>query len=56
MAKTTFEPEELYEVILARPIRVGRTVISPSARGIKLKGKVVAENAADIIEATKVVE
>jgi hypothetical protein len=48
-----FEDEALYDVILARPIRVGRTTVIP-AHGVQLKGKVVAENQVDIIEATKV--
>ncbi|MGO8269274.1 hypothetical protein ACC862_24230 [Rhizobium ruizarguesonis] len=48
-----FEDEALYDVILARPIRVGRTMVIP-AHGVQLKGKVVTENQVDIIEATKV--
>jgi hypothetical protein len=53
MAKT-YEDEALYDVLLARPIKVGRSWITPSSEAIQLKGKVVAANAADIIEATKV--
>jgi hypothetical protein len=53
MAKT-YEDEALYDVLLARPIMVGRSWIIPSAERIQLKGKVVAAHQADIIEATKV--
>lgn len=55
MAKN-YEDEALYDVILARPIKVGQSIVKPSARSVRLKGKIVAEHAADIIEATKVVE
>jgi hypothetical protein len=51
----TFEPEALYDVQLARPIRVGRTVLLPD-QDVTLKGKVVEANKADIIGATKIVE
>ncbi len=48
-----FEPEELYDVKLARPIKVGRTTILPM-QNPRLKGKVVEEHNADILEAKKV--
>jgi hypothetical protein len=47
-----YEDDALYDVLLARPITVGRTIIRPSAHSVQLKGKVVASNEADIIEAT----
>lgn len=46
-----YEDEALYDVLLARPITVGRSIIKPSARSVQLKGKIVAMNEADIIEA-----
>ncbi|MGZ2374967.1 hypothetical protein ACVI3U_002870 [Sinorhizobium medicae] len=54
--KTTapqFEPETLYEVKLARPIKVGRTTILPM-QNPRLKGKVAEAFKADILEAKKV--
>ncbi|WP_172751202.1 hypothetical protein [Ensifer sp. LCM 4579] len=48
-----YEPDTLYEVKLARPIKVGRTVINPM-QNPRLKGKVVEEHIADILEAKKV--
>jgi hypothetical protein len=51
----TYDPESLYEVRLARPITVGRSVLLPM-QTVRLKGKVVAANQADVIEATKVAE
>lgn len=56
MAKQTtpvFKPEALYQVQLARPIKVGRSMILPSNE-VKLKGKVVEEHMADIIDAEEV--
>lgn len=49
-----YEEEALYDVLLARPILVGRTWVKPSADAVQLKGKVVAAFEADILEATKV--
>ena len=55
MAKTTYEPEALYSVLLARPIKVGRSTLLPTER-VQLKGKVVADNESDIIAAEKVAQ
>ncbi|MCB5201723.1 hypothetical protein LH464_04420 [Neorhizobium sp. T786] len=55
MATTTpvFNPDALYDVQLARPIKVGRTVILPVNR-VQLKGKVVEANMADILDASEI--
>jgi hypothetical protein len=55
MANTNYEPESLYSVLLARPIKVGRSTLLPTER-VQLKGKVVAANQADIIAAEKVAQ
>lgn len=50
--KPTYEPDALYLVKLARPVKIGRTTYLPSNEN-KLKGKLLEDIKADVLDAVK---
>jgi len=48
-----FKADAMYEVQLARPVKVGRTTFRPTERD-RLKGKVVETIMADVLDAQEI--